>query len=146
MMDVLTGLAICGNSCFRDKYKHLKQGAEFSLLPLGSVTMYSSAMDRIEAILDKSAATTYSSFCLANKWLTTSKQNIAGIVVKKDTALESAPNRKIRQGSPRTKRHFRRVKEGLIPVVGLRERKEKVTKRRIQIIRGKCGPIVEFIW
>jgi hypothetical protein len=73
VMDVLTGLAICGNAWFRDKYKHLKQGAEFNLLPLEGVTMYLPAIDRIEAILDN-AATTYSSFCSANKWLTTTKQ------------------------------------------------------------------------
>eukprot|EP00956_Cyclotella_meneghiniana_P028265 scaffold65213_cov39-Cyclotella_meneghiniana.AAC.4 len=79
VMDILTGLSICGNSRFRKKYEHLKQGAEFNLLPLEGVTMYSSPLDKIEAILDN-AATTYSSFCLANQWLKVIKQNIAGVV------------------------------------------------------------------
>jgi hypothetical protein len=42
VMDILTGLSICGNICFRKKYEHLKQGAEFNLLPLEGVSVYSS--------------------------------------------------------------------------------------------------------
>jgi hypothetical protein len=48
-------------------------------LPLKGVSVYSSPLDKIEAILDN-AATTYSSYCLANRWLKVTKQNIAGIV------------------------------------------------------------------
>jgi hypothetical protein len=79
VMDILTGLGICGNIRFRKKYEHLKQGAEFNLLPLEGVTTYSSPLEKIEAILDN-AAMTYSSYCLANQWLRVTKQNIAGIV------------------------------------------------------------------
>jgi hypothetical protein len=80
VMDILSGLLICGNIRFRKKYEHLKQGAEFNFLPLKGVSAYSSPLDKIEAILDN-AATTYSSYyCLANRWLKVTKQNIASIV------------------------------------------------------------------
>eukprot|EP00956_Cyclotella_meneghiniana_P009509 scaffold13164_cov56-Cyclotella_meneghiniana.AAC.1 len=78
VMDILTGLSICGNIRFRKKYEHLKQGAEFNLFPLEGVSMYSSPLDKVEGL--DNAATTYSSFCLANQWLKVTKQNLAGVV------------------------------------------------------------------
>jgi hypothetical protein len=69
-----------------------------------------------------------------------------GIVVKTDMASESVLSLKTRLGLLRIKRLSRRAK-AVLTLVGSRPlRKEKVTRKRIWIIRGKCGLTVGFIW
>ena len=54
VMDVLSGLSICTNKQFQSMFEHLKQNADLNNLHiLGTILVYATPMERIEAILDK---------------------------------------------------------------------------------------------
>jgi hypothetical protein len=75
----LTGLTVAGNPCFKDTFKFLKQNVDLGHLDmLHTVTMDSTPMKKIEAIMEK-AVDTYHMLCIAGTWLpNTSKGGTAG--------------------------------------------------------------------
>ena len=151
VMDILTGLTIIGNFCFHDMFRHLKQGAEFDLLPLPLVTIESSLIEKIEAILDK-AIKPYNKLCVACLWLKVTKQNIAAfvrIVVKWDTVSVAARSQRIKLVLPRIRRPGRNPRARIVVPLDNRIRMEEERAKETSPIwstRGKCGPIAAFTW
>jgi hypothetical protein len=68
VMDVLTGLTICTNARFKGMFTHLKQCADLDNLHiLQGIDHDSSALDKIEVVLDKAVAQ-YDSLCTSGLW------------------------------------------------------------------------------
>jgi hypothetical protein len=79
VIDVLTGLSICGNARFREMFQHLKQCADLGNLDfLGTISVSDTPLAKIEAILEK-AVDTYDKLCVAQVWLRVDKRNVKAL-------------------------------------------------------------------
>ncbi len=82
VIDVLTGLSICGNPRFREMFKHLKQCADLGNLDfLHTISISDSPLTKIEAILDK-AVDVYDKLCVAGVWLKIDKSPQQALTAK----------------------------------------------------------------
>ena len=69
VIDILTGLSICGNSCFRSMFELLRQSADLGNMNfLDTIDPLDSPMDKLEAVLEK-AVDVYDKLCTAQLWI-----------------------------------------------------------------------------
>ena len=145
----MTGPTICGNFHFRDMFGHLKQGAEFDVLPLPLVTIQSSPMEKIEAILDK-AVNSYDKLYVAGMLLRATKQNIAGLASTIIICWNSGENRHGFGGCTKPKDQAWIVKNKMAWKVSKSKTGNNAAMDKKDIKDRfdprKCGPTVEFIW
>lgn len=98
VLDILMGLSICTNSCFCNKFQHLKASANLNniqILPL--ISANASVLGRIEAILQK-ASDIHDQLFMAWQWIKTAHGGpalaavMANVVVEKVMTLPSSPS------------------------------------------------------
>ena len=97
VIDVLTGLSICGNPHFREMFKHLKQCADLGNLDfLDTITNSDPPLTKIEAILDK-AVDVYNKLCVAGSWIKVDKNTQQALTAKANACWNCGGDHNARQ-------------------------------------------------
>ena len=122
VIDVLTGLSICGNPRFREMFKHLKQCADLGNLDfLDTISNSDPPLTKIEAILDK-AVDVYDKLCVAGSWIKVDKNTQQALTAKANACWNCGGDHNARQcKKPRDpvtfKKNKKALKNAVVPLV-----------------------------